>query len=90
MCGVVTRLSKQKIFRPTEAVYRFFCERIYLAQTAKGQLRIENWRSWKRMLVMRPRLRVNGFYCLKTLYTRAPCNDRFWEEKKTQSIEVCL
>ena len=38
--------------------------------------------------VLRPRIRTNGFYCLRTLYSRAPSNDSFWEEKITQSVEV--
>jgi F-box only protein C-terminal region len=40
------------------------------------------------ILVFRPRIRTNGFYCLRTLYSRAPSNDSFWEEKITQSVEV--
>ena len=44
--------------------------------------------SWKHMLLERPRLRTNGFYTLSTLYSRAPSQDYFWEEKRTKSVEV--
>jgi hypothetical protein len=90
MFGYLYQLSKLSIFRPTEECFRRLCEIIYLGQTSKGKLKIENWKSWKSMIIHRPRLRVNGFYCLRTLYSRAPNNDNFWEPKRTQSVEVSL
>ena len=42
----------------------------------------------KSILINKPRIRFNGFYSLRTTYTRAPCNDNFWEDKKVESIEV--
>ena len=34
-----------------------------------------------------PTASTDWFYCLRTLYSRAPCHDNFWEEKKVQSVE---
>lgn len=89
MMGYLLMTSKS-VFQPTERVYRFICESIYPKQTLKHTLNIDKWLSWRRMLINRPRLRLNGFYSLKTLYSRAPCNDNFWEPKQYQSIEVRL
>ena len=89
MFGYLYQLSKTPVFKPSEDCFRRLCEIIYLGQTSKGKLRIENWKSWKSMIIYRPRLRINGFYCLRTLYSRAPNNDNFWEPKRTQSVEVC-
>ena len=36
----------------------------------------------------RKRLRWNGYYSLKEMVTKAPNNDRFWEERKVMSIET--
>lgn len=88
MFGYLSQLSNLHIFRPSEICYQRICEITYLGQTSKGKLRIENWKSWRNMMINRPRLRVNGFYCLRTLYSRAPNNDNFWEPKRTQSVEV--
>lgn len=88
MIGYISMASKQHIFRPTEACYRYFCEVVFVGQTSRGRLRIEKWMSWRRMFILRPRLRTNGFYCLRSLYSRAPNNDNFWEPKRTQSVEV--
>ena len=88
MLGYLSQISKLSIFKPSEECYRDICETTYLGQTTKGKLRIENWKSWRNMMINRPRLRVNGFYCLRTLYSRAPNNDNFWEPRRTQSVEV--
>ncbi|RYH14846.1 hypothetical protein EON65_32840 [archaeon] len=87
MSGYLCMASKT-VFQPSEAVFKQLCMQIYLKQTVKKTLQIDRWRSWKSMLVHRPRLRTNGFYTLKTVYTKAYCNDAFWEEKQTQSIEL--
>ena len=88
MIGYIYMLSKTPFFRPSPLVFRHLCEIIYVGQTLKGQLVLEKWSSWRRMLINRPRLRTNGFYCMKEMYSRAPNNDSFWEEKRTQSVEV--
>ncbi len=88
MCGYLMMVSKKSPFKPTELYYRSLCEYVYGAQTMRGRLILENWKSWQRMLAYRPRLRTNGFYCLKTLFSRAPNNDSFWEPRRTQSVEV--
>eukprot|EP01038_Epipyxis_sp_PR26KG_P008008 gene8008-10852_t len=87
MCGYLKMTSKS-VFRPSEAVYKYLCELTYLKQTTRKLLKIENWKTWYNMLTHRPRIRTNGFYTLRTMYSKAPSNDAFWEEKKTQSIEV--
>lgn len=81
-------IASKNTFQPTEKVYRFICEQIYSKQTSKRICRIERWRSWRNMLIHRPRLRTNGFYTLRTMFTKAYCNDNFWEEKVNTSIEV--
>lgn len=53
-----------------------------------GFIQVENWLTWRNMLVYRPRLRTNGFYTLRTKYSKGYCNDNFWEEKQYKSIEV--
>ena len=88
MIGYIYMLAKTPFFRPSPLVFRHLCEIIYVGQTLKGQLVLEKWSSWRRMLINRPRLRTNGFYCMKEMYSRAPNNDSFWEEKRTQSVEV--
>lgn len=89
MCGYLGMASKT-VFKPSEAVYRALCEMIYLKQTAKKQLLLSNWVTFKNMIINRPRLRLNGFYTLKTLYSRAPSNDNFWEPKQYASVEVMI
>lgn len=87
MLGIL-RIASRNTFQPSEAVYRFVSEYIYLRQCAKKRLIVGNWGSWKNMLINRPRIRTNGFYTLRTSFTKAPCNDAFWEEKKREFIEV--
>lgn len=87
-CGYLKQVAKIHPFRANELVYRFLCEHIYPAQTRLGKLQVEKWRTWEQMAIHRPRLRTNGVYSLRTLFTRAPCNDNFWEEKRVESIEV--
>ena len=86
-CGYLLMASRST-FTPSEKVFEHLCYVTYPRQTARRQLQVERWRSWRRMLIHRPRLRTNGFYTLRTMYSKAPCNDAFWEEKKVQSIEV--
>jgi hypothetical protein len=87
MCGLL-HCTSRRTFQASENVYRFLCEITYPRQTTKKTCRMENWRSWRNMCVMRPRLRTNGFYTLRTMFSKAHCNDEFWEEKRYESIEV--
>lgn len=76
-------------FQPSEKVYRYFCDQIYPRQVAKkGLYRLDRWVTWRNMLVNRPRLRTNGFYTLRTKFSKPYCNDAFWEEKRNEFIEV--
>ena len=52
------------------------------------QLTLNRFSSWRHMALARPRLRLNGFYSIRSVYSKAPCNDNFWEPKKTKSVEV--
>jgi hypothetical protein len=88
MCGYLMQIAKTNCFKPTELIFKALCERIYTSQSKKKLMIVENWKTWRNMLVFRPRIRTNGFYSLRTLYSRAPSNDSFWEEKITQSVEV--
>lgn len=89
MLGYLRMVSKtNNPFIPNEFVYKSICEQIFLRQCPGKKLNIDRWKTWRNMAIYRPRLRTNGFYCLRTTYTRAPNNDNFWEEKKLESIEV--
>lgn len=88
MLGYLNLVAKRNPFKPTEYVYRTLCHDIFPRQTIKKKLLVERWRSWRNMLIHRPRIRTNGFYCLRTSYTKAPNNDRFWEPRQTEFIEV--
>ena len=59
MCGYLNVTSKTT-FVPSERVYHYLCEMIYLKQTKKKKLVVENWKSYKNVLIFRPRLRTNG------------------------------
>lgn len=87
MCGYLLMASKS-VFQPREHIYRYLCEAIYPRQTVKKTAHLEKWTSWKHMLVQRHRLRTNGLYSLRTMFTKPHCNDAFWEEKNHESIEV--
>ena len=76
--------------KPNEAAYRNMCSLIYMSQSLKKTINFEKWGGAKQMLMDRPRLRTNGFYSLKTTYSRPPINDAFWEEKRREFNEVCL
>jgi hypothetical protein len=89
-CGYLFMVSKTYFFVATEEIFKHLCEKVYLNQTNRKILRLERWRSWRRMLICRPRLRTNGFYFLSTLYAKPPNNDAFWEEKKVKTIEVLV
>lgn len=82
-------LASKSTFPPTELTFRRLCEYIYPRQTARRQLRLQNWQSWRNMLTLRPRLRTNGIYTLRTLFSKSYSNDAFWEERRYESIEVC-
>lgn len=81
-------MTCKSTFQPSEVVYKRICEFIYPMQTSKKLLRVDKWGTWKNMMIHRPRLRMNGFYTIRTKYTKAPNNDAFWEEKKYHFIEV--
>lgn len=81
-------IASKVTFQPSEKVYKFLCEQIYPRQTQKKVCRIERWKSWRSMLVNRPRLRTNGIYTMRTMFSKAHANDAFWEEKSYESIEV--
>jgi hypothetical protein len=86
--GYLCMISKEWKIRPDERSFERLCARIYLAQTARKRLELSVWRSWKNMLVFRPRVRTNGFYWLRTSSWKPPVNDRFWEEKLREFQEV--
>lgn len=88
MCGYLNCVSKDWVIKPTERTYSRLCHFIYLNQTERKLLNLDHWISWRNMLVNRPRVRTNGFYWLRTSYWKPPVNDRFWEEKRREFIEV--
>lgn len=88
--GYLCMVSKEWKIRPDERSFKRLCARIYLAQTARKRLELSVWRSWRNMLMMRPRVRTNGFYWLRTSSWKPPVNDRFWEDKIREFQEVCM
>lgn len=88
MCGYLNMIAKNNPFRPSEYVFRNICQNIFTNQTVNKKFQLDKWKTWKNMMIYRPRLRTNGFYCLRTSYTRAPNHDNFWEEKHHEFIEV--
>lgn len=80
-CGYLYMISKQWSILPTEEVYKRLCYYIFISQTKLKKINVNNWGSWKNMLIYRPRIRTNGIYSLRTSYWKPPVNDRFWEEK---------
>ena len=74
-------------------MYKVTALHIYPRQFGPRGLRLQvgNWgNSWRTLLVHRPRLRTNGFYTLKTLFTKAACQESigFDEPKVTGSLET--
>jgi hypothetical protein len=76
--------------KPNEDAYKKMCISIYTCQSLKKQINFEYWGSGRNMLIKRPRLRTNGFYSLRTTYSKPPVNDAFWEDKKREFNEVII
>lgn len=89
MLGYLHMVAKTNGFKPSEAVYKRLAEIVYPSQFgANTRLQTSNWGdSWRNLLVHRPRIRTNGFYTLRTMYSKAPTNDSFDEPKIVGSIE---
>lgn len=91
MLGIIMCVARSNPFLPSQHVYKQIVNDIYPKQFGRATLKINlrNWGgSWKTMLIHRPRIRTNGFYTLKTLYTKPPTNDSFDEPKIVGSIET--
>lgn len=80
MCGYLLMTSKST-FQPDEVVYRFICEYVYTHQSVRKACSIEHWKTWRNMLIYRPRLRTNGFYTLRTLLARHITMMRFGKRR---------
>ena len=88
-CGYLNMISKDWTILATERTYSRLCHRVYLRQTQKKALVVDQWGGlWRSMLVNRPRLRTNGVYWLRTSTWKKPHNDMFWEDKISEFIEV--
>lgn len=81
MLGYLSIVAKSWFLKPNESIFETICRNIYLAQASRKVLNVHRWGSWRAMLCERPRLRTNGYYCLLTVFSKAPSNDRFWEQK---------
>jgi len=83
------RYANGGLFYVAEKVYQHLCQQIFLKQFHARKLALTNFKSWKSMAIYRPRLRTNGFYSLRTVYSKPPCTDYFWEEKqkRVQGLE---
>ncbi|KAJ1419339.1 hypothetical protein B484DRAFT_453445 [Ochromonadaceae sp. CCMP2298] len=80
--------ASRSTFQPSERTFQHLCALTYPKQTARSTLSVRTWLTWRNMLVHRPRLRTNGFYTLRTMYSKGYCNDNFWEEKQLKSVEL--
>lgn len=90
VCRRAGRASTGGLFHVNEKIYMYLCQQIFPKQfhnQRKKKLRLLRYPSWKHMAILRPRIRTNGFYSLRTQFTKPPCNDMFWEEKRTKSVE---
>lgn len=90
MVGYLAQVARSNGLRPSEMAAKHLSYNIYPRQFgAKTGLNIANWgNSWRSLLINRPRMRTNGFYSLKTLYTKPPTNDSFDDPKIYGSIET--
>lgn len=86
VCGYAAAISKAH--SPSDMVFKFYCYYLFPKQIDRPKFDVSKWGSWRSMAINRPRLRLNGFYSLRFVFTKAHCNDAFWEEKSYQSIEV--
>lgn len=65
------------------------CERIYLDQATAKVLNPARFKSsYKAMLRLRPRCRMNGFYYLLSSYIKKPTKDMWTEIKPGTILEV--
>ena len=90
MLGYVQLIAKTNPFRPSEYAWRQMAKQTYPRQFgAATRLIIENWGgSWRNLVIHRPRLRTNGFYTLRTLYTKAAQNDDPDADRIVGSLET--
>jgi len=87
--GYLNCVSKNFALKTSEYVCRLFCQATYPQQFGNKKMVVSNFgNSYLLMLIHRPRIRINGFYSVSTLYSKAPNHDNFWEEKRTMSVEV--
>ena len=88
LLGVLEMLSKNGL-KPHPYHYHECCKYTYLDQCLKKTLNKDAWGgSWVNMLRNRHRVRLNGFYSLLTPYWKPPNNDAFWEDRRSEFIEV--
>lgn len=90
-CGYLNAVCKEWTIRATDRTYKRLCHRVYLQQTKKKILNVHHWGGlWCNMLIHRPRIRTNGLYWLRTSTWKKPHNDRFWEDRISEFIEVAV
>lgn len=82
----------ESISHPThtnQQVAQAHCQRIYLDQAQAKVLNPARFQaSYRRMLALRPRCRLNGFYFLLSSYIKKPTRDMFTEIKPGTILEV--
>jgi hypothetical protein len=80
-------VHKHWTFGRDEGLCEELCRRIYLQQTRKHSLSVTRWKSWRRMLINRPRLRTSGMYILRHSHMKKPQIDMFTEIKRGTVLE---
>ena len=58
MCGYLHQIARTNCFKPNESVYKTLCESVYLTQSKKKKLVVENWKSWRNMLGKPTQIRI--------------------------------
>ena len=67
---------------------REFAYSIIAHKMFKNRVKLHKLKSYKELIMRRPRVRLNGLYSLRIIYNRRPSNERFWEETRYEDIEV--
>ena len=90
--GYLFIVAKTTTFLPSAYVYRIYLQNMFKKSTLPlTELRNTKISEYKRILQTRARLRKNGFYSIKSYFSKAPNNDAFWEEKRVEVRSfICL
>lgn len=69
-------------------LYRVLCERVYLDQAHVKTLNLQRFQTWRNMLLLRPRVRLNGLYVLESRYIKRIVRDMWTDIPANTILEV--